>query len=403
MSKIEWTEQTWNPIVGCTIVSPGCTNCYAMLMAKRIERMGNAPHYAGLTKVVNGKPVWTGKLALAPDNILHEPLRRKKLTMYFVNSMGDLFHEDVPDAWIDLCFAIMALAPQHTFQVLTKRSARLRAYCSSAAVVERIKKAMRALYYEHAPDEGVRGIETLMLPRTWTTWVKTTCHPDCTPPCQLVIGEGMERGVRFDKHDGSSVRPCGQCYGGGHYDGPLPWPLPNVWNGVSAERPQEWMPRTADLRATPATVRFVSAEPLLAGLGDIGLAGIDWIIVGGESGPGARALWVPNVRSIVRQCRKAGVAVFVKQLGAYVCDRNDAGFDGCDPHEWPEQFSPGDRIEEDLDGTRDGYQGAPVRIRLSHRKGADMSEWPPDLRVREMPGRAPPATADDPAAESLAP
>ena len=136
---IEWTQQSWNAIVGCSILSPGCTNCYAMNMAARIEAMnaaarpghGTAPQYAGTTKKVNGKAVWTGKLALAPDDTLLQPLRRKKPTTYFVNSMGDLFHEDVPDESIDLVLAISALCPQHTLQILTKRAARMHTYMTT--------------------------------------------------------------------------------------------------------------------------------------------------------------------------------------------------------------------------------------------------------------------------------
>lgn len=148
MTKIEWTEKTWNPIVGCSIVSPGCTNCYAMKMAARLEAMagdglddngyavrGTGPldHYRGTTKRSKAGAVWTGKVALAPDHIITAPLRRRKPTMYFVNSMGDLFHEDVPDEWIDRVFAVMTMCPQHTFQVLTKRSARMLDYVSRGA------------------------------------------------------------------------------------------------------------------------------------------------------------------------------------------------------------------------------------------------------------------------------
>src|SRR4051812_33731645 len=126
-SAIEWTEATWNPIVGCSLKSPGCTHCYAMGEAARQIRcaagLGRETHYAGTVEIVKGKPVWTGELRQAPDSILTAPLRRKKPTTYFVNSMGDLFHEDCPDEWIDRVFAVMALCPQHTFQVLTKRAA----------------------------------------------------------------------------------------------------------------------------------------------------------------------------------------------------------------------------------------------------------------------------------------
>ena len=143
MSKIEWTERTWNPIVGCSVISPGCTNCYAMRQAGRIQKMnptggsGTAyvNHYDGTTiETARGKHVWTGKAALAPDNILHVPLCRLEPTTYFVNSMGDLFHESVPDDWIDKVFAIMALSPQHTFQILTKRSRRMHEYMTSSSL-----------------------------------------------------------------------------------------------------------------------------------------------------------------------------------------------------------------------------------------------------------------------------
>ena len=127
MSNIEWTGDTWNPIVGCSIKSPGCTNCYAMPMAARIEATGVTDIYDGLTEPSKGGPVWTGKLAFSEKALL-KPLQRKKPQTYFVNSMGDLFHEDAPDEWIDKVFAVMALCPQHTFQVLTKRSDRMRDY-----------------------------------------------------------------------------------------------------------------------------------------------------------------------------------------------------------------------------------------------------------------------------------
>jgi protein gp37 len=140
-SAIEWTEQTWNPIVGCSIVSPGCTNCYAMKMAARIEAMGNQPRYAGTTRKMNGNAIWTGKLAQAPESALTAPLRRKKPTIYFVNSMSDLFHEDCPDEWIDRIFAVMALCPQHTFQVLTKRAGRMRDYVADPSTPARVAMA----------------------------------------------------------------------------------------------------------------------------------------------------------------------------------------------------------------------------------------------------------------------
>jgi protein gp37 len=142
MSDIEWTGLTWNPIAGCDIVSAGCKLCYAMRQAARMERMNpKLAHYHGLTKVVNGKPVWTGKIARAPESTWAKPLRRKKPTTWFVNSMSDLFHADIPDEWIDEAFAIMAATPQHTYQILTKRAERMQTY---ALTDERIFKALPA-------------------------------------------------------------------------------------------------------------------------------------------------------------------------------------------------------------------------------------------------------------------
>jgi protein gp37 len=126
-SKIEWTDSTWNPIVGCSIVSPGCTNCYAMRDAWRKNHNPLTPQYHGLTKMVNGNPVWTGQIRPV-EHKFSEPTKRRKPTMYFVNSMGDLFHEDAAAEWINRCFDVMEDADRHTFQVLTKRSALMRAY-----------------------------------------------------------------------------------------------------------------------------------------------------------------------------------------------------------------------------------------------------------------------------------
>lgn len=254
---IEWTEATWNPIVGCSVVSPGCTNCYAMKQAERIQRMTPGSHYAGTTKAVNGNAVWTGVLKQAPENILLQPLKWKRPRRIFVNSMSDLFHDAVPDEWIDRVFAIMALCPQHTFQVLTKRSKRMRDYMTP----------------------GMRDAN------------------------DRVYNTAYAMSARF------------QVAGMGPQ-----WPLPNVWLGVSAEDQTRADERIPDLLATPAAVRFVSAEPLLGPIffsescgGGPGLP-LDWIIVGGESGSGARHMDDFWALDIVRQCQSAKVNVFVKQL-----------------------------------------------------------------------------------------
>lgn len=283
MTDIEWTHrpgtkgESWNPVVGCSIATPGCTHCYAMQMAARIERMGTAPHYAGLTKTVNGNAVWTGDVRMAPDHIINAPLRGTKPRTYFVNSMGDLFHESVPDAWIDRVFAVMALSPRHTFIVLTKRADRMRAYVN--AVPQRAERCAASLVIKWDEPERVLGV------------------------------------LRSD------------------YVGARPWPLHNVWLGVSAERQQEADVGIPDLLATPAAVRLVSAEPLLGPINfeaiprksadgfcrplDGRFNRIDWIIVGGESGPNARPMHPDWARSIRDQCAASGVAFFFKQWGEW--------------------------------------------------------------------------------------
>jgi protein gp37 len=261
----------------------------------------------------------------------------------FVDSMSDLFHEDVPDAYIDRVFAVMALAPRHTFQVLTKRPERMRDYLSrtrgSDGVICRVNAAAREI-------------------------------------------------------------PKGQWWHGDHTS----WPWPNVWLGVSAENQEQADKRIPELLQTPAAVRFISAEPLLGPLvvsdvsrrsdavqqlGRRPLDGIDWVIVGGESGPGARPCNVAWVRSIVRQGHAFRVPVFVKQLGAQILDRNDAEFDGSCATAWPEAIEQRDAVQHNPHGFREEWQGADVRIHLRDRKGGDMAEWPEDLRVRQFPEASP--------------
>lgn len=278
---IEWTHipgfkgETWNPVVGCSLASPGCSHCYAMAQAARIERMGGAPHYAGLTQTVNGNEVWTGKLALAKHK-LDEPLRWTKPRAIFVNSMGDLFHEDVPDDWIDRVLAVTAACPQHTFIILTKRAERMRTY----------------FFWDG-------------------TWARARIYDGCRRlPLPRSIGTGR-------------------------------WPLPNVWLGVSCEDQKRAEERIAYLLDMPAAVRFVSAEPLIGPIDLQGLnpggaqaldalrgvsdnppyskwARLDWVIVGGESGSGARPMHPDWVRSIRDQCDAAGVPFFLKQWGEWL-------------------------------------------------------------------------------------
>jgi len=297
-SSIEWTDATWNPTTGCTKVSPGCAHCY-------IERTP-AFRIPG-RRFVNGRT----DLQLHHER-LKQPLHWKKPRRVFVNSLSDLFHDDVPDTFISQVFAVMALTPRHTYQVLTKRPERMRAFLAN--------------------ETGYWG----------TVW---SASMEIKPP-----------------------PPPQHWY---HAPRTFPWPLPNVWLGVSVES-RRWKSRVIPhLVSTAAAVRFVSVEPLLEDLGDISdwfprerevsqtqsvwIEGVNWVIVGGESGPGARPFDLAWARAIVQQCKAAGVPVFVKQLGSHAFE-GEAENDGCGPQYF-----------------------------THHKKGGDPDEWPVDLRVREWP------------------
>lgn len=265
-SKIEWCEATWNPTVGCSIVSPGCTNCYAMKVA-----------HGGLTKVVNGNAVWTGEVRL-DNRALLQPFKWKRGRRIFVNSMSDLFHENLSDADIDRVFAVMALCPSHTFQVLTKRAERMRDYLTKL------------------PSRSLAVAQAAVWLGIW----------DDADGITITVNDLIDRG-----------------------------PLPNVWLGVSCERQDEADERIPHLLHTPAAVKFVSAEPLLGpidfhnlktDLTELGWIDsfkcivprhIDWIIVGGESGPKARPMHPQWARDIRDQCEAAGVKFFFKQWGEH--------------------------------------------------------------------------------------
>ena len=270
-SKIEWTDATWNPITGCSMVSPGCTNCYAMTLAG--GRLKHHPSREGLTTPTERGPVWNGEVRFNAK-WLDQPLKWKKPRRIFVCAHSDLFNEDVPDEWIDLVFSVMALAPQHTFQVLTKRDNRMRAYCSSEETIGRLTNEITRfsfpdiLTFRHKPD-GLKGII-----------------------------------------------------------------IPNVWLGVSVESEQHTK-RIENLLDTPAAVRFVSVEPLLGPVTlDSGIRGgpprflsteidhptdtkLDWVICGGESGKNARPMLAPWARDIRDECIMAGVPFHFKQWGEW--------------------------------------------------------------------------------------
>jgi protein gp37 len=216
-TKIEWTEETWNPTTGCTKVSAGCKNCYAETMANRLKAM-RAPGYE------NGF-----EFSMMPER-LEQPLKKKKSTKYFVNSMSDLFYEDMPDSYLDDVFNVIEKTPQHIYQILTKRQDRMSKYFRNRSIPK------------------------------------------------------------------------------------------NIWLGVTAEDRKSGLPRIDKLRNIKATIKFLSIEPLLEDLGEINLNGIDWVIVGGESGPKARPMdeqWAINIKL---QCEQQNVAFFFKQWGTWGSD-----------------------------------------------------------------------------------
>ena len=280
-TTIEWADATWNPITGCSLVSPGCTNCYAMRLSG--TRMKNHWSRKGLTKPGPAGPVWNGQVRFNTKWI-GLPLRWRKPRRIFVCAHADLFHEDVPDKWIDKVFAVMALAPQHTYQVLTKRAGRMKEYMK------------------------------------WNAYQWGTPNTNEAVEWRGAMVERMAQKIYHDRTgEAPSMRPA------------VHLPLPNVWLGVSVEDQKRADERIPVLLDTPAAVRFISAEPLLGPVelyhpivrhlverdsgGDI--PRIDWVIAGGESGPGARPMHPNWARSIRNQCISGGVPFHFKQWGEW--------------------------------------------------------------------------------------
>jgi protein gp37 len=325
MSNIEWTDETWNVLVGCSKVSEGCRHCYAInqayrnnAMAQKMSNPGRMKYYEGLTQKKGDRVEWTGIVKFVSE-ALEIPLKWKKPRKVFVNSMSDLFHESVSDEHLDRIFAVIALTPHHTYQILTKRPERMQEYLRSAK--NRIRIA--------AVDLG-----------------------------------------RATNTDHTDLESC-------QWD----WPLPNTWMGVTVENQKAADDRIPLLLQTPAALRFLSVEPLLeavelthrqlngnqynyllnswspcgggargatAGGGIATLqSAVDWIIVGGESGPNVRPFNIDWARSLRDQCKVSGTKFFFKQAGSNVWD--------------------GDR-----------------KLKLRDRKGGDLSEIPEDLRIREV-------------------
>ena len=235
LSKIEWTETTWNPVTGCTKISYGCKHCYAERMSKRLQAMGMEKYRRGFEVVVH-------------ESVLQEPLKWKSPSLVFVNSMSDLFHKAVPIDFVQSVFEVMNQASQHTFQVLTKRPGRVK-----------------------------------------------------------------------------------------QIDARLDW-APNIWLGTSIES-EKWLHRLERLKSTGARTKFLSLEPLLGPLPDLDLAGIDWVIVGGESGPGARPMDAEWVREIRDNCVDSEVPFFFKQWGGVFKKRTGRILDGRTWDEMPQPVS----------------------------------------------------------------
>jgi protein gp37 len=280
MTTIEWTDETYNPIVGCSKISAGCANCYAAEAAKsaRLQQFGQYQEAKN----------WDGTTIFVESQLL-KPLQWKKGRRIFVCSMSDLFHENTPFEWVDQVFAVMALCPQHTFQVLTKRPKRMYEYLA------------------------------------YSPWRRISYYAEFVPGLSIpVIAKALE--VTRDPHIKF---------------------LPNVEIGVTVENQPAANTRTPILQKIPAATRFFSCEPLLENI-ELDLNGIDLVIVGGESGKGARVCHLDWIKSIVEQCQKANVAVFVKQAGSNV-------------------------ISSD------------VPLKLKNRKGGDLEELPENLRIRQLP------------------
>jgi protein gp37 len=341
-TKIQWTEETWNPCPGCFKVSPGCKNCYAIRQVIRLKGNPNEKIAQRYFNIVDARlSNWTGETSIDSD-VLMQPLKRRKPTMYFI-SLSDLFFTNRPDYDINRVLAVIALTPHHTYQILTKYAARMQDHMAHLArSVEPLERAARDLGYTF-------------------------------------------------NHNGIPL---------------LQWPIPNLWLGVSVENQQYADERIPLLLRTPAAKRFVSYEPALDAVdfthlyGRITMNGsvdvcvdalrgkytaawhgrksdpllspnadcqkLDWLIVGGESGPGARPFDITWARQTVEQCMAANVACFVKQLGARpyregAHRQNDNGV--------------GSHREKNFLALRD-------------KKGGAIDEWPEDIRVRQMPGEA---------------
>ena len=336
MSKIQWTERTWNPTRGCRRISPGCVNCYAEKVATRF--CGEGLPYEGLIQL--GK--WNGETTFAADK-LTDPLSWQKPALIFVDSMSDLFYEGFSAAQIDQVLAVMLLTPRHTYQVLTKRADRMAKYLTDPGLYGRVLACADEIRLRH-PRLRLNEIgisDPSKVPASWIWWgvsVENQEYADKRIPWLL----DTPAAVRFVSYEPAL--------------GPVDFTRMQVVAPRPPNGPGVW------LNALTGHV---------AGPDDVLPAKLDWLIAGGESGTGARPFDIAWAHSAVEQCKAAGVPVFVKQLGARPIGLRDDVCDAC---------SSGLVVPRNRHGL--DCPGGPV---LRDPKGGDWTEWPADLRVREFP------------------
>lgn len=342
-SSISWTDETWNPTVGCRRVSPGCENCYA----ERVAHRGMSKQHRGLTVLGKSGIRWNGKVNLVEDRLL-DPLRWRKPRKIFVDSMSDLFYSGVPQGHRDLAVCVMLMADWHTFQVLTKRAPEMRAYFADADTYRRLAEVAFPVISRMMSDDGVY------------------------PVAPFSMGDALRRVINFRKF------PCD-------------W----LWLGVSIEDQQRCDERLMELVHTRASVRFVSYEPALEDV-DFGLERqipdsgvvlrvadlIHQIIIGGESGGGARPFNIAWLRNTIRQCRESFLPLFVKQIGSNPIDCT----------------TPTGRTDGHLKYISIPKGGVRPGARLAcafcdhagvtfatDGKGEDAAQWPEGFRIRQWP------------------